>query len=568
MSEDRLDPRVRELTYRLMEMAPDAPPFPEEAIAMSVPVTKQRPPMLVWAAAAAAVVLLVGLPLFLFRGGEEPAGPASTIAAPDSTTTTVVDQPTTTVAPGTTTVAPPVATEFEYRSYLFSDDLTTAIGDPALVSVRWNGSLLELDEMVLAALMAISDPDLIPDGYSTAQPSDARALGVRSIENGTATIEFPPAFEAGGGTMAMTTRLAQVVFTATQFPEIDSVSFSIDGEVVEVFSGEGLILDGPQMRMDYVDILPLIFLDAPAIGARVSSPVTLSGIANVFEANVQFEIVDESGNLINAGFTTATCGTGCWGEFAVQAPFFVPEETPGEIVVYEEAALDGSRVNEVRYPVTLLPGGDEEPPTTTIPPDATGTTVLPGDPFDIGPAEGDVVAVVGVAHDDVLNLRDGPGVGYEPLLGLDPLADDLVATGRHRLLESSIWTELIADGVTGWANSRYIGYLGGVDDLTSSVVAEMGVIPEAETMLDLGTMVAESFRVDEGGFRSEMVIPPTVGDLGEVTFDVVGLLDDAQLGWRLHIFGQPTEGGEGFSLKSVEGTALCGRGVTDDGLCI
>ena len=73
---------------------------------------------------------------------------------------------------------------------------------------------------------------------------------------------------------------------------------------------------------------------------------------------------------------------------------------------------------------------------------------------------------------------------------------------------------------------------------------------------------------DEGGFRSEMVIPPTVGDLGEVTFDVIGLLDDAQLGWRLHIFGQPTEGGEGFSLKSVEGTALCGRGVTDDGLCI
>jgi hypothetical protein len=65
-----------------------------------------------------------------------------------------------------------------------------------------------------------------------------------------------------------------------------------------------------------------------------------------------------------------------------------------------------------------------------------------------------------------------------------------------------------------------------------------------------------------------MVIPPTVGDLGEVTFDVVGLLDDAQLGWRLHIFGQPTEGGEGFSLKSVEATALCGRGVTEDGLCV
>jgi hypothetical protein len=96
----------------------------------------------------------------------------------------------------------------------------------------------------------------------------------------------------------------------------------------------------------------------------------------------------------------------------------------------------------------------------------------------------------------------------------------------------------------------------------------MGGIPQAETMLDLGTMVAESFSQDEGGFRYEMVIPPTVGDLGEVTFDVVGLLDDAQLGWRLHIFGQPTAGGEGFSLMSVEATAFCGRGVTEDGFCV
>jgi hypothetical protein len=65
-----------------------------------------------------------------------------------------------------------------------------------------------------------------------------------------------------------------------------------------------------------------------------------------------------------------------------------------------------------------------------------------------------------------------------------------------------------------------------------------------------------------------MVVTPTVNDLGEVTFDVVGLLDDSQLGWRLHIFGQPTEGGEGFSLMSVEATAFCGRGVTEEGFCV
>jgi hypothetical protein len=135
-------------------------------------------------------------------------------------------------------------------------------------------------------------------------------------------------------------------------------------------------------------------------------------------------------------------------------------------------------------------------------------------------------------------------------------------------LENSIWDEITAQGITGWVNSSYLGYLGGVDDLTSFVVNQMGGIPEAETMLDLGTMVAESFDPGEGRFRYAMSVPPRIGDLGEVTFDVVGLLDDAQLGWRLHIFGQPTAGAEGFSLMSIEATALCGRGVTNDGFCI
>jgi enoyl-CoA hydratase len=34
---------------------------------------------------------------------------------------------------------------------------------------------------------------------------------------------------------------------------------------------------------------------------------------------------------------------------------------------------------------------------------------LPGEPIDFGPAAGDVLAVIGVSHDDVLNLRSAPG---------------------------------------------------------------------------------------------------------------------------------------------------------------
>lgn len=528
---------------------------------------KPHPPLLVWAGAAVAVVLLVGVPLFLLRGGDEPSEPATTIAAPETTTTT--HEPTTSSPGETTTTAPMGRYSETLVVYLFSDRLETAIGDPALVSVEVTETYdtsQNAADLLAEAVILLSDEAILAEGYSTSIPEGVRDGGVSvGIDGGVATIGFNSAFESGGGSMAMFTRLAQVVFTATRFPEIDSVLFSIDGEVVEVFSGEGIILDGPQTREDYLGILPNIFLDTPAIGSTVESPVTLGGLANVFEATVSYEIVG-SGGVLAQGFTNATCGTGCWGDFSVDVPFSVSEETAGEIVVYEESAQDGSRVNELRYPVTLLPGGTVPVTTTTEAP--SSTTSLPGEAFDIGPQAGDIVAVVGVAHDDVLNLRAGPGVGYEPLLGIDPLADDLVATGRHRLLESSIWSEVTVDGVTGWVNSLFVGYLGGVDDLTSWVVSQMGGIPQAETMLDMGTMVAESFDPGEGGFFYEMVVPPTVGDLGEVTFDVVGLLDDAQLGWRLHIFGQPAEGGEGFTLGSVEATALCGRGVTAEGYCV
>ena len=37
----------------------------------------------------------------------------------------------------------------------------------------------------------------------------------------------------------MQTRLAQVVYTLTQFPTVDGVVFSLDGEPIDVLGGEG-----------------------------------------------------------------------------------------------------------------------------------------------------------------------------------------------------------------------------------------------------------------------------------------------------------------------------------------
>lgn len=209
-------------------------------------------------------------------------------------------------------------------------------------------------------------------------------------------------------------------------------------------------------------------------------------------------------------------------------------------------------------------------PATTAPPEATTTSTtapgdLPGQPIDFGPAADDEVAVIGVAHDDVLNLRAGPGPDQEILTGIPPLDDSLTARGQTRDIGTAFWILLSHDGTEGWVNLRYIGYLGETTDETAAVQRRIG-LPEAETMERLGMIVAESFTSEEPESDIILTVAPTVGDLGEVTYDVIGLGDDALRGFRVHVFGDPVSGG--FALSNVEVTYLCGRGVTDDRSCI
>ena len=205
-----------------------------------------------------------------------------------------------------------------------------------------------------------------------------------------------------------------------------------------------------------------------------------------------------------------------------------------------------------------------EPATTTT----TTTTTLPGEPIDIGPAAGNQVAVVGVAYDDVLKLRAAPGTDQEILLGLAPTYEDMIAKGNARALPASIWYEVDAAGATGWVSSRFVAYIGATDDITALVVDRVGEIPSAETMLDLADIVASVMKSQgEPESRITTTVAPDVGDVGEVTIDIIGFGDDALFGIRLVIFGQPLGSGEGFSLMSVESTALCGRGLSADALC-
>ncbi len=111
--------------------------------------------------------------------------------------------------------------------------------------------------------------------------------------------------------------------------------------------------------------------------------------------------------------------------------------------------------------------------------------------------------------------------------------------------------------------------MGGTDDITWRVVEVLGSIPSAETMTALGHLVVGALVPDEGEGAPQISVVegPVIGDLGEITLDAVGLADDSILGYRLHIFAHLPEAEGGFTLKTVERTLLCRRGVSGD-LCL
>jgi hypothetical protein len=192
-------------------------------------------------------------------------------------------------------------------------------------------------------------------GLGTAIPAGTKLLGI-SLHDGVATIDLTSEYEAGGGSLSMQLRLGQVVYTLTEFPTVKKVLFHLDGAPVDVFSSEGIVLGHPVGRSDYVDLLPAITVGRPGPGTRVSSPATVSGSANVFEANVSVEVLDHNGTIVGKTFTTATCGTGCRGTYSVSVPFRVTAEQPGTIVVHDDdAAGTGTPPHTVRVPVVLAP---------------------------------------------------------------------------------------------------------------------------------------------------------------------------------------------------------------------
>ena len=97
----------------------------------------------------------------------------------------------------------------------------------------------------------------------------------------------------------------------------------------------------------------MIRVDSPKPGAVVTSPFTLSGSANVFEAALNCELAAADGTILASMPFQATAGTGTWGTYSTSITFPSGHVGQAMLRVFSISAKDGSRINTVTVPVTL-----------------------------------------------------------------------------------------------------------------------------------------------------------------------------------------------------------------------
>jgi germination protein M len=290
----------------------------------------------------------------------EQVGPLGMAPSPRTSTPPMSASPTPSITPsgspngnGSTPTpsppdTPPSEQSFTYELWFVDEEGFLAVASRTEPFEPGVGSI------ALTRLLEGPSGDEADAGLGTAIPDGVELNGL-SIGGGVATVDLSSDFEAGGGSLAETLQLAQVVYTVTQFDTVDSVRFELDGEPVEFFGGHGIDVRDPQTRQDYEEYVALIVVLTPAIGERVDNPVSISGTANVFEATVSIRIRDADGDVVASTFTTATCGTGCRGTYSATFSYSVSQAQAGTIEVFESSAQDGSPLHMVSIPVTLTP---------------------------------------------------------------------------------------------------------------------------------------------------------------------------------------------------------------------
>ncbi len=197
-------------------------------------------------------------------------------------------------------------------------------------------------------------------------------------------------------------------------------------------------------------------------------------------------------------------------------------------------------------------------------------------PYQIGAASGQTMAVVGVDYNDTLNFRTDPNPSASIVVSVPPLADNpaIVSQGQGVLTNNGAWWNVEVGGTQAWANVTFLASLGTSlpisNEITPKLPSQQAASAELLVKAVAGTRTGDLV-------KTTIVQQPEASDAigGEVIFDVTGYLDDSVQGERIamqykFVWDNPTSANRSviaYEFLSASSQALCSRG-TLNGVCV
>lgn len=239
------------------------------------------------------------------------SGPTGTTTVPATTSA-----PTGTASPTTEATAEPV-----WATVYFLVDTRVGL---RLARERQDLGADGVQDAVEAMIAGPVDPD-----YTTPWNPDTEVLAVTE-EEGLVTVDLSGAARTASiGSEGAALMIQQLVWTVTEAAgdPTAGVQLMIEGQPAGDLWGV-VTWEYPAVRAEAMDVRMLVQLDVPAEDESFpSAPVTISGEAAAFEANVPWRITDTGGAEVASGFTLTAEGQ-------TFAPFsFEVDLPPGEYVV-------------------------------------------------------------------------------------------------------------------------------------------------------------------------------------------------------------------------------------------
>jgi hypothetical protein len=159
-----------------------------------------------------------------------------------------------------------------------------------------------------------------------------------TVNGSVATVDLG-AISLNVGAEAEQRAIDQIVWTLTSLaPAVKSVAFTVNGKTVESFAGHVDTTAQFARAIGYEVLNPIQILSLNE-GAALTAPLTVSGQACTFEANVVWKLL-QGETVVKEGFTTATSGCPDRGDWSIS----FEDLKAGEYTIQtlEYSAEDGS----------------------------------------------------------------------------------------------------------------------------------------------------------------------------------------------------------------------------------